>query len=124
MEQFIFLNSFLTLCVSFVFHVSRPTGSISAIVTLYYLLQMDIKSSLAMPNYNEPNISLSPKIIYIYKVWVFFVGVIVFLLFVEFRSSRRLIVHFVKTIDNKINYHMEYLFQDRTLLLELIINYP
>jgi hypothetical protein len=40
MEQFIFLNSFLTLCVSFVFHVSRPTGSISAIVTLYYLLQI------------------------------------------------------------------------------------
>jgi hypothetical protein len=40
MEQFIFLNSFLTLCVSFVFHVSRPMGSISAIVTLYYLLQI------------------------------------------------------------------------------------
>jgi hypothetical protein len=40
MEQFIFLNSFLTLCVSFVFHVYRPTGSISAIVTLYYLVKI------------------------------------------------------------------------------------
>jgi hypothetical protein len=32
-------------------------------------LDKDKQSSLAMSNYNEPNISLTPKIIYIYKLW-------------------------------------------------------
>ena len=39
----------------------------------------DIQSSLAMSNYNEPDISMAPKIIY---MMVCFVGIIAELLFV------------------------------------------
>jgi len=37
-EKFKLINSYIMLCASFVFNVSRPIGSISTIVPLHYLV--------------------------------------------------------------------------------------